>query len=84
MGKRIKQYVSVITEFKSDGEILPKEVIWDDGTKYEIDKILDIRPCASLKVGGAGIRYKCRIQNIETYLFLEETRWFVEAKETPI
>lgn len=78
---RKKRYVSVITEFKPDGEIIPKEVIWQDGRKFEIDRILDVRPSASLKVGGAGIRYTCRIQNIATYLFLEENRWFVEEKE---
>ena len=31
-------------------------------------------------VGGAGIRYTVRIQNRETYLFLEENRWFVERR----
>lgn len=78
---RKKKYVSVITEFSTDGEIRPKEVIWSDSERFEIDRILDVRPCASLKVGGAGIRYTCRIQNTVTYLFLEENRWFVEAKE---
>lgn len=81
MIKRKKQYVSVVTEFTADGKVLPKEIIWDDKTRFEIDRILDVRPCASTKVGGVGIRYTCRILNKETYLFLEEMRWFVEAKE---
>ena len=37
--------------------------------------------CASLKAGGAGIRYTCRIAGRVKYIWLEETRWFVEAKE---
>jgi hypothetical protein len=50
---------------------------------YEIDRILDVRPAASLKAGGAGIRYTCRIQGHETYIWLEDNRWFVEAKGKP-
>lgn len=79
--ERVKQYVSVMTEFMRDGKILPKEILWENGEKFEIDRILDIRPCASLKAGGAGIRYTCRIKNSVAYLFLEENRWFVEAKK---
>jgi len=51
---------------------------------YKIDKVLDIRQAASLKAGGAGIRYKIRVRDRETYLFLEENktgdRWFMERK----
>lgn len=56
---------------------MPKEIRIDD-ERYEVDRVLDVRPAASLKSGGAGIRYKCRIEGRETYLFLEETRWFIE------
>ena len=48
-----------------------------DGTVF-----LDIRRAASLKAGGAGIRYICRIRGRVKYLWLEESRWFVEAKES--
>lgn len=46
---------------------------------YEIDRVLDIRQAAALKVGGCGLRYTCRIRGQQTYLFLDEDRWFVEA-----
>ena len=40
------------------------------------------RRAASLKAGGAGVRYRCRIQHQERYLYLEEDqRWFVEQEE---
>ncbi|WP_330601097.1 hypothetical protein [Caproicibacter fermentans] len=48
---------------------------------YEIDRVLDVRPAASLKAGGAGIRYTCRIQGREKYLWREQDRWFVESKQ---
>lgn len=73
-----KRYVDVVARFDTDGKIVPIKLIWHDGTVFYIDRALDICRAASLKAGGAGIRYTCRINNRETYLFLEETRWFVE------
>ena len=31
-------------------------------------------------MGGSGIRYTCRIGRNQTYLFLDDNRWFVEKK----
>lgn len=76
-----KVYVEVIAKFKTDGTMRPLSIVWEDDTKYEISKVIDIRPAASLKAGGAGIRYTVIINNKETYLFLEEDKWFVEGKE---
>ena len=76
-----KRYVEVIVKCSPAGEIIPLAIYWpDNGELYEIDKVLDIRPAASLKAGGAGIRYQCRIQGKETFLWLEENKWFVEEK----
>ncbi len=75
-----KAYVSVTVTFDIEGNITPHSINWEDGTVYEIDKILDIKPRASI-VGGLGTRYKCRIDNQDAYLFLEDNRWFVEAKQ---
>ncbi len=74
----IKQYVEVLARFDKDGKIIPFMLKLDD-EKYEIDRIRDIRPAASLKSGGAGIRYTCSIMGVTTYLFLEETKWFIES-----
>ncbi len=71
-----KVYVEVTAKFDTEGNITPLAVTWKDGTVYEIDK----RRAASLKAGGIGVRYTCRIRNQEYYLFYEEPRWFVEAK----
>lgn len=73
-----KTYVEVTARFNSDGKILPLKILWRDGSSFFIDRVTDIRPAASLKAGGAGIRYTCRINLRETFLFLEENRWFVE------
>ena len=73
-----KRYVDVVARFEADGRIIPMKITWHDGSVFFIDRVLDIRRAASLKAGGAGIRYTCRINNRETYLFLEENKWFVE------
>jgi hypothetical protein len=58
--------------------------IWENGKRYKIDKVLDVRPAASLKAGGAGLRYTVMVRDHETYLFLEEdkigAKWFMERK----
>ncbi|MDE7123951.1 MAG: hypothetical protein K2N83_00485 [Eubacterium sp.] len=76
----MKNYVEVTAVFDTDGNIIPKEIKIED-SRYEVDRVMDIRPAASLKSGGAGIRYKCMIEGRETYLFLEETRWFLELAQ---
>lgn len=77
----MKQYVSVTAKFDPDGNILPLKINWDDGRTFDIDRIIDIRYAASLKAGGAGIRYTCRIKQNEKYLFLEDNRWFINNEK---
>lgn len=77
----MKQYVSVTATFDPDGNILPLKINWDDGRTFDIDRITDIRYCACLKAGGAGIRYTCRIKQSEKYLFLEDNRWFINNEK---
>ncbi len=77
----MKQYVSVTAKFDPDGNIMPLTINWDDGRVFDIDRITDIRYAASLKAGGAGIRYTCRIKQTEKYLFLEDNRWFINNEK---
>ena len=79
----MKQYISVTAVFDRDGNIIPRCINWDDGRRFDIDRVTDVRYAASLKAGGAGIRYTCRIRNQEKYLFLEENRWFIEGAAQP-
>ena len=34
-----KVYVEVIVKFSTEGAMMPIEFIWEDGTKYLIDKV---------------------------------------------
>ncbi len=76
-----KTYVEVTAAFSPDGVVIPLSVKWLDGTVYEIDHVLDIRRATARKVGGCGMRYTCRIRGQQAYLFLDNERWFVEAKD---
>jgi len=84
-----KVYVTVRTDFMADGTMLPREITWEDGARFEIDRVLDIRPAAAMKAGGQGDRYTIRVSGKQTYLFFERStnltgnkigRWFVERR----
>ncbi len=77
----MKQYIDVIVLNNKDGKITPLALIWSNGVRYSIDKVSQITRAASTLSGGAGIRYTCRIQNQERYLYFEEDRWFIERKD---
>ncbi|WP_020072455.1 hypothetical protein [Faecalispora sporosphaeroides] len=76
----MKHYVDMIVRYTQDGQIIPLAVRWSAEQLFEIDKVLDVRQAASLKAGGTGIRYLCRIQGKERFIWLEEDKWFVDAK----
>lgn len=74
----MKKYLNVICIHDHLGQIMPLYIIWDNGVKYKIDKVVQRIPAHSLKTGGAGIRYTCVIAQQKRYLFLEENKWFIE------
>ena len=50
-------YVEVEVQFISGGSMRPRALIWRDGRKYEIERILDVRPARrSLADRATGIR----------------------------
>lgn len=75
-----KQYVEVDVKFREDGTKIPLSIKWIDDTIYDIDKVIEVKNRASLKVGGFGERYLVRINGEETYLYYEFDKWFVERK----
>ncbi len=85
-----KVYVAVRAEFDEDGVMFPREITWEDGEKYEIDRVVDIRQAPALKAGGQGDRYTIMVKGKQSYLFFERSanltgnvigRWFVERKD---
>lgn len=85
----IKVYVAVTVTMDEEGRMLPKMLVWEDGRKYLIDKVTDIRQAAAMKAGGQGDRYTVIINGQQSHLFFERStnlsgnvigRWFVERK----
>ena len=74
----MKINLQVNADFDLDGNIRPRAITWEDGRVFEIDRVLDVRRAASLKAGGVGMRYICRIRGKEVRLFNEEGPWFME------
>ena len=86
-----KVYVAVKADFAEDGTMFPRIITWEDGEKYEIDRVSDIRQAPALKAGGRGDRYTIWIGGHRSYLFFERSpeltgnnigRWFVERSES--
>lgn len=75
-----KVFVEVNVKFSSDGQMTPESFVWENGVNYEIDRVYECKNAASMKVGGRGVRYSCRVMGKEIYLFLEDGRWFMEGK----
>jgi len=97
-----KIYVSVMALHPADGavfsclpvcrelaagcRIIPYRIFTHDNKKIYIDRITDIRPCASTKAGGLGDRYTCTVtcedvRRHGVFLFLEDDgTWFMEEK----
>ena len=73
-----KKYVDVLTVMGKNEVLKPVAVLWDNGIKYEIDRVLQIRNKAS-SVGGCGLCYECVIQGQKRDLYFERTRWFLES-----
>ena len=84
-----KEYIEVEVHFATDGTMLPRIIEWEDGHKYEIDRVLKIQPAPAMKAGGQGDRYTVMIGGQQRYLFFEHSpeygnerigKWFVERR----
>ena len=76
-----KVYVDVTADHKADGKIIPMWFVWEDGHRYEIDRVIDIQRAAAMKVGGIGLRYTIMVRGKQSYMWLEDGggRWFMEG-----
>jgi hypothetical protein len=75
-----KKYVKVRADHMLDGSVIPiffKDEA-GDGDAYRIDRIIDMREAPSLKSGGQGVRYICRVGDSVVHLFHDDAYWFIE------
>ena len=74
-----KTFVKVLAIHDENGVIRPVSITWTDGRSFDIDRITDVCQAPSLKAGGLGTRYTCKIRGKQVYLFYDEGKWFVEG-----
>ena len=86
----LKVYVQVNVDFREDGVMLPREIIWEDGVTHEINKVTRICQAAAMRAGGQGDHYTIKVRGKVSDLFFERSanqtgnnigRWFLECKK---
>ena len=86
---KIKVYVDVKARFTREGTMLPFEITWENGVRYRIDRVKDIKRAAPLKAGGTGDRYTIVVRGQQSFIWFERSaalsgtnigRWFVERR----
>ena len=84
-----KKYIRVRVDFRDDGSMLPRSILWEDDREFLVDQVLDICCAPALKAGGQGDRYTVIIGGLERFIFFEHNpdsfstqpgRWFMEIR----
>ena len=81
-GESVRGYrheVGMIAVWDRRGHLTPLSLIWDDGTRYRIDAILERREVV-LEHEGSAVCYRCRIAGTMRRIFYVRERWFVESR----
>ncbi len=85
-----KVYVDVTMTITREGKIIPLSLVWEDGRRYQIDRVLSVRPAPALKAGGQGDRYEIEIGGRISRLWFTHNEdiadpcvgwWFAERSE---
>ena len=74
----IKTYVKVNVNVSELGKITPVYIVFND-TRYNIDRVLDVRHAPNFDTGGMGIRYTIRVNGKVTHLWEENGKFYVNA-----
>ena len=72
-----KVKVRVESQSTDDGPELPKTIIWTDGRRFNIDRVLFYG--ASQSAEYEGIRYTVIIGSAEKYIYRVNHEWYVMA-----
>ena len=76
-----RAYVRVLLEVDEGGGAKPMRIYWADGRYFDVDRLVDVRRAPAALTGGQGVRYTCQVHGRRVYLFEDEGRWFVEARD---
>ncbi len=76
-----KVHVEVAALFPSKGGLRPLYIIWEDGRKFEVNRVKFMERAPSHVGSILPVRYTCVVEGRERELYFEpdQMRWFVEA-----
>jgi hypothetical protein len=75
-----KVYVPVIVSFTTDGQMIPRSLVWEDSKRFVIDKVISRRPANNKYNWSQDAQYTVLISGRQKHLFFENGRWYVERK----
>ena len=80
-----KEFVDVMAiHWAENGGIEPKRIHLKNGAILLVSRVFAVTRAASLRAGGQGMRYECRVTNardgfeFRIYLFHDGDYWFIE------
>lgn len=73
----IKEPVTVETEKMPNGMIVPKAVLWKDGRRFAVSRVLFYSGSPTGEY--EGIRYTVMIGSAEKYIYRVNHKWYVMA-----
>ena len=76
--RREKCYVEAVVDVSPEGLVTPLAIYWEDGRCFCIDRVIERRRAASMRVGGFGTRYTVEIGGKERFLWNDDVAWYVE------
>ena len=72
-----KELITVEADKQPDGLLLPKAVLWKDGRRFEISRVLFYSDSPTGEY--EGIRYTVMIGSAEKYIYRVNHKWYVMA-----
>ncbi|MCC8122033.1 MAG: hypothetical protein LIO58_00595 [Oscillospiraceae bacterium] len=77
-----KTYVKVNAQFDTAGHVMPTSLCVGD-SEYVVDRVLEIKKAASMKVGGLGLRYLVSISSDELEVYNKRCHLWFEYGQDP-
>ncbi|MBM7000671.1 hypothetical protein I3I95_11205 [bacterium] len=77
-----RQNVGCLVEYAPSGVATPRVVLWPDGRRFVVERVLGRTKAMSTADGHLGVRYTCLIGGAPRHVYWDGSVWFVEARRT--
>lgn len=73
--------VAVIAKFPIDGIVKPVAVVWEDGRRFDVEKIVDFTQLPKMDASGFRYIYKCIIAGTDRCIYYNDDKWYLECRK---